>query len=137
MTEWIVERRDRLRKLWKVGLTAAQIGEELGGFDGLDPPAVRAAVLAELERLDVIGSAATDNASDFDVEIPVEQRRSVGGPPFSLYPAMAAHDCRWPIGDPKTPDFFFCGARAIAGKPYCAYHCRCAGARYSGSVSPP
>ena len=34
--------------------------------------------------------------------------------------------CRWPIGDPGHPDFFFCGGQTITGLPYCAYHSRVA-----------
>lgn len=30
--------------------------------------------------------------------------------------------CLWPIGDPGDPEFHFCGANTIAGKPYCAAH---------------
>lgn len=30
--------------------------------------------------------------------------------------------CRWPVGDPCRPDFFFCGAKPVRGKPYCAAH---------------
>src|SRR5262245_19346166 len=31
--------------------------------------------------------------------------------------------CRWPVGDPASADFFYCGGEALAGKPYCAAHC--------------
>ncbi|GAB6855470.1 GcrA family cell cycle regulator [Asaia astilbis] len=31
--------------------------------------------------------------------------------------------CCWPNGDPGTPGFHFCGAKPVAGKPYCAEHC--------------
>ena len=31
-------------------------------------------------------------------------------------------DCRLPIGDPRQEDFHFCGAQALAGKPYCQHH---------------
>lgn len=31
-------------------------------------------------------------------------------------------ECRWPIGDPKTAAFGFCGCEAIPGKPYCQTH---------------
>ena len=31
--------------------------------------------------------------------------------------------CRWPVGDPSTVDFFFCGAQPLPDKPYCAAHC--------------
>jgi GcrA cell cycle regulator len=30
--------------------------------------------------------------------------------------------CRWPLGDPASPDFRYCGSPAMTG-PYCAYHC--------------
>jgi GcrA cell cycle regulator len=32
------------------------------------------------------------------------------------------NDCRWPIGEPKHPDFHFCGAAQAPGRPYCALH---------------
>lgn len=31
-------------------------------------------------------------------------------------------DCRWPIGDPRHPDFHFCGAQQVLGRPYCQHH---------------
>jgi GcrA cell cycle regulator len=31
-------------------------------------------------------------------------------------------DCRWPIGDPKEADFFFCGAPQLTGSSYCRRH---------------
>ena len=34
--------------------------------------------------------------------------------------------CRWPIGDPTSPEFRFCGARADIGSPYCTQHARIA-----------
>jgi GcrA cell cycle regulator len=30
--------------------------------------------------------------------------------------------CRWPVGDPGTPEFYFCGGKPLAGRPYCACH---------------
>ena len=30
--------------------------------------------------------------------------------------------CRWPLGDPATPEFRYCGGRAISGLPYCVHH---------------
>ena len=30
--------------------------------------------------------------------------------------------CRWPLGDPTTPEFRYCGGRAISGLPYCVHH---------------
>ncbi len=34
--------------------------------------------------------------------------------------------CRWPIGDPRSPDFRFCGCVAHEGMPYCIDHARVA-----------
>ncbi|MEH3119101.1 MAG: GcrA cell cycle regulator [Methylorubrum populi] len=34
--------------------------------------------------------------------------------------------CRWPMGDPTSPEFRFCGARAITGLPYCTQHAQVA-----------
>lgn len=30
--------------------------------------------------------------------------------------------CKWPVGDPATDDFWFCGLTAEVGKPYCEAH---------------
>jgi GcrA cell cycle regulator len=35
-------------------------------------------------------------------------------------------DCRWPIGEPRQPDFHFCGAPQLEGRPYCELHWRMA-----------
>jgi GcrA cell cycle regulator len=34
--------------------------------------------------------------------------------------------CHWPVGDPGSPDFFFCGGKSANGLPYCAHHSRIA-----------
>ena len=34
--------------------------------------------------------------------------------------------CRWPIGDPTSADFRFCGCRAVGTLPYCQDHARVA-----------
>ena len=34
--------------------------------------------------------------------------------------------CRWPMGDPTSPEFRFCGARSITGLPYCTHHAQIA-----------
>ena len=30
--------------------------------------------------------------------------------------------CKWPVGDPATDDFWFCGLPVQQGKPYCEAH---------------
>jgi GcrA cell cycle regulator len=35
---------------------------------------------------------------------------------------LTERTCKWPIGDPATDDFWFCGLPSVAGKPYCEAH---------------
>ncbi len=35
---------------------------------------------------------------------------------------LTERTCKWPIGDPATDDFWFCGLPCVAGKPYCETH---------------
>ncbi|MDB6453647.1 GcrA family cell cycle regulator [Falsirhodobacter sp. 20TX0035] len=35
---------------------------------------------------------------------------------------LTERTCKWPIGDPATEDFWFCGLPCAAGKPYCEAH---------------
>ena len=37
---------------------------------------------------------------------------------------LKPNQCRWPIGDPDSDSFHFCGEQVFAGKPYCYEHCR-------------
>jgi GcrA cell cycle regulator len=34
--------------------------------------------------------------------------------------------CRWPLGDPRSGDFAYCGLTPIGGQSYCAGHCQMA-----------
>ncbi len=35
---------------------------------------------------------------------------------------LTERTCKWPIGDPATEDFWFCGLPSQPGKPYCDAH---------------
>lgn len=75
---------------------------------------------------------ARDNpalAPDFEVEldpeplpyddiVPMSQRVSLLG--------LSEANCHWPVGDPESPAFFFCGGKSLTGLPYCAFHSRIA-----------
>jgi len=39
---------------------------------------------------------------------------------------LGAHMCKWPIGDPATEGFSFCGRRSSDDGPYCVEHARVA-----------
>jgi GcrA cell cycle regulator len=34
--------------------------------------------------------------------------------------------CRWPLGDPRSGEFAYCGLQPVEGHSYCAGHCRMA-----------
>jgi GcrA cell cycle regulator len=148
---WTDERVETLKKLWAEGHSASQIAAELGGVTrnavigkvhrlGLAgrakspssaaprPRKPRAAShMMRVPRTSMRGNTALAHAYDLDIEpepelidnvIPLGQRRSLL--------ELTEETCRWPIGDPGTPDFFFCGGPAITSLPYCAYHSRVA-----------
>jgi len=50
--------------------------------------------------------------------VPISQRASIL--------TLTERTCKWPIGDPATDDFYFCGRQSDAGVPYCAHHCKVA-----------
>jgi GcrA cell cycle regulator len=39
---------------------------------------------------------------------------------------LEPRDCRWPLGDPRQADFYFCGEQQVPGQPYCSKHLRMA-----------
>lgn len=51
-----------------------------------------------------------------DFAIPIPQRKTLL--------ALDKHDCRWPVGEPQSDSFFFCGAASENDKPYCPAHCK-------------
>lgn len=50
--------------------------------------------------------------------VPISQRATIL--------TLTERTCKWPIGDPATDDFYFCGRQSDAGVPYCAHHCKIA-----------
>lgn len=57
---------------------------------------------------------ADADAQDFEsVVVPMSLRVTI----VELREAM----CRWPLGDPASPEFRYCGSHAAAG-PYCPHH---------------
>jgi GcrA cell cycle regulator len=76
-------------------------------------PMVGATALKITEDVEVAAEVAAKPAELF---IPVEQRLTLL--------ELNEHTCKWPIGDPLTPDFYFCGQHSEEGKPYCEFHSR-------------
>ena len=111
--DWTEERTELLKGLWLQGLTASQIAARMGGI-------TRNAVIGKAHRMGLSSRPS-----------PIKQ--AVTPPPLVAKPRSpaakpAAHAgggraCSWPVGDPKEPDFHFCGAGIEPGRPYCAHHC--------------
>ena len=53
-----------------------------------------------------------------DVVIPFSERVTI----MELRESM----CRWPMGDPATAEFRYCGGKSGVGMPYCSYHAKIA-----------
>jgi GcrA cell cycle regulator len=148
---WTDDRVEQLKKLWEAGLSASQIAAELGSITrnavigkvhrlGLSgrakspssaAPRQRKARPAQhmmrISRPMSRGNTALAHAFDVEVEtdpvtydnvVPMSQRLSL----LELTEAT----CHWPVGDPGSSDFFFCGGKALGGLPYCAHHSRVA-----------
>jgi GcrA cell cycle regulator len=146
---WTDERVELLKKLWADGLSASQIAGELGGI-------TRNAVIGKVHRLGLSGRAKSPSSSAPRVRKPRSHMMRVprssmrGNTALALAYEMEQEPepelieniiplgqrrtllelnedtCRWPIGDPATPDFFFCGGKPLTGLPYCNYHSRAA-----------
>jgi GcrA cell cycle regulator len=132
---WSETRVTTLSQLWHDGLSASQIAKQLGGV-------TRNAVIGKVHRLGLSGRAAASapaRAPRTATPRPTRPRRvalaapAVRKPPvlaFATAPEgpgligdmalLGAHVCKWPIGDPKSPDFSFCGRQADGR--YCAAH---------------
>ncbi len=150
---WTDERVELLRKLWLDGLSASQIAHELAngitrnavigkvhrlGLSGrvktaapassrprprtVRPPHMRTSGLS------VRGNTALAMRPQVlealqpieEIVIPISEMVTI----MELKESM----CRWPVGDPTSADFRFCGAKkaATGTGPYCPYHSRIA-----------
>lgn len=140
---WTEERVDRLSALWATGLSASQIAAELGGVSrnavigkvhrlGLSGRATTAAKprppRAPKNRLlrSPVGSirhrgnlAMASPDFQLDEEYLEVTAEVVPMARYLTLEQLEPSSCRWPIGDPASPDFRFCGAPAVPGQSYC------------------
>src|SRR5262249_42544542 len=140
---WTDERVETLKRLWAEGLSASQVAAALGGVTrnavigkvhrlGLSARAKSPSSAAprprkprahshmlRVARHSIRGNTALAHAYELDIEpepelidnvIPLGQRRSLL--------ELTEETCRWPIGDPGQPDFFFCGGQATTRPPH-------------------
>src|SRR3978361_248515 len=148
---WSDDRVEQLKKLWEGGLSASQIAAELGnvprnavigkvhrlGLSGrakspssAAPRQRKARPAQQMMRVQrPVSRGHTALAHAFDVEMgpdPIAHEQEVPrGQRLSLLELNEA-TCHWPIGDPSSTEFFFCGGKALQSLPYCAHHSRIA-----------
>lgn len=143
---WTEDRVGALKKLWLEGQSASQIAKQLGGG------VTRNAVIGKVHRLGLSGRAAPSQPARAafrpsrprpaqPTQAPSAPRRIEAVQPRAAAPSVAApmpdlpgtatvmtlgaHMCKWPIGDPSSTEFSFCGRRASEGV-YCVEHARVA-----------
>lgn len=87
-------------------------------------PSSDAPTLAELGMLDrkQAARAATMAGTSLQVCNDVDATEATAAPVTIL--DLNASTCRWPIGDPRSESFRYCGAHAPATGPYCTAHSR-------------
>lgn len=80
---------------------------------------VGSAALKVEEVVDLVAQPAVES----------EPRRSAEIVPISrnlTLVQLSERTCKWPLGDPLSPDFRFCGNHSGDASPYCQYHARIA-----------
>jgi GcrA cell cycle regulator len=143
---WTEDRVGALKKLWLEGQSASQIAKQLGGG------VTRNAVIGKVHRLGLSGRAAPSQPARATfrpsrprpaqpTQAPSAPRRIEAVQPRPAAPSvpapmpdlpgtatvmtLGAHMCKWPIGDPSSNEFSFCGRRSSEGV-YCVEHARVA-----------
>ena len=142
---WTDERVELLKKLWLDGHSASQIAKQLGEV-------TRNAVIGKVHRLGLSGRATPSQPTRPTFKAPRPARPAVAATPAPRRPVEArpapvqaptpvvyveergtatvltlgAHMCKWPIGDPSSDEFTFCGRRSSDEGPYCIEHARVA-----------
>ena len=100
-TAWNDARIEMLKVMWGQGHPASEISDALG--DGIS----RNAVIGKAHRMGLSGRAS-----------PIKKKLVRGASLLILTERM----CRWPIGDPSKPDFYFCANPTDVSATYCPTH---------------
>ena len=152
---WTDERVETLKKLWLDGHSASQIAAELGhsitrnavigkvhrlGLSGRDkvavaPPPRTRPIIKQPERTQPVRTMPVTHGNTALAMAPMELPREVVRPVSDVVVPISERVtimelresmCRWPLGDPSTPEFRFCGTRSGPGETYCGPHARIA-----------
>ena len=136
---WTIERIALLKNRMNAGLSCGQIAQELG--------VTRNAVIGKANRLGlsrfkhaITGlQETTGTRRSARAKTQVTILRALWAKPQLSFATLAVNGantcsllelqqwhCRWPMGNPGSNDFGFCGAKVIDGLPYCPRHARTA-----------
>ena len=150
---WTDERVELLKKLWSDGLSASQIAGQLGGvtrnavigkvhrlsLSGRAKPAPSTPRPRKVRSLSqhrtaprhyVSGNnalATNLNVAPRRLPAPVPIEDVVVPIPLNVS-LLNLNDqmCKWPLGEPSSDGFMFCGHQSWNSLPYCEYHSRLA-----------
>lgn len=121
---WTGSQLSELKSMWKDGSTAKEIGEKIGK--------TRSSVLAKINRLGLarkithLRPAPQKTVNKNPVYKPNKERKTIAETCYGEKTALSDLDrkqCCWPVGDPKSPDFGFCGAiKERLSEKYCDKH---------------
>ena len=152
---WTPDLIKELKRLWNKGLTTVEIGNRIGmsknavvgkahrlGLEGRPSPIKR-----DKKKEHVVARPTVKKTPTAAKQKEVQSSILPPEPLFEAEPIVETvvhkkgkhkgvqlvdlkpNSCRWPEGDPKDPDFCFCGQECVPGKIYCEEHCAVA---YSG-----
>ena len=146
MATWTDDRVATLTKLWADGLSASQIANELGEVTrnavigkvhrlGLSGRAKSGNSTPRAKRATTRSSSYTKNnkanarasgsvrTNAVSITRPQPVPDIVAPDPLKIsLLELTDNTCKWPIGDPATDDFYFCGTKGKEDCPYCEYH---------------
>ncbi|MDR2769940.1 MAG: GcrA family cell cycle regulator [Rickettsiales bacterium] len=124
---WTAAMVSQLKTLFNKGLSTAAIGKKLG--------VTKNAVVGKINRMGL--NAAEKSAAPRKKAAPAPKIQAMAKKAAKSKSACKIHhnaammaleqdQCRWPMGDPDSDQFHFCGAKCFSGKPYCFEHCKIA-----------
>jgi GcrA cell cycle regulator len=118
--DWNEERTATLRKLWLEGMSASQVARQLGGVS-------RSAVIGKVHRLGITvrdkpRARLVREAAPLRPALRLIEIAEMA--PTAKLLGLETHSCRWPIGNPDSHDFGFCGRDKTARASYCDEHAR-------------
>ncbi len=136
-------------KLHRMGWNAGATDSDVATKKNVKKVAVKKPVSKKSEKEPVVAKvvkksspvskgAKVKSVTKEETTVKTAPKRAVGhaiaGKGFSVHQRMVQHalemanlkpnQCRWPIGDPDSENFHFCGNPVFVGKPYCYEHCK-------------